>query len=150
VTVLVTEPLGVKASAHRSVAIDAELGAPVLQGPSTAATGATLSFSAVAVGGSAPYSFRWSFGDGATGTGPSMVHAYSSSGTYRVTVTVTDAAGETANASFPIVVSAPSSWVLPAVAGAGIVLAAVIALGVWRRRRPGAPAGPSLRDTPPG
>ena len=37
-----------------------------------------------------PLSYQWNFGDGATATGQSPQHAYSSAGTYQVTLTVTD------------------------------------------------------------
>ena len=38
-------------------------------------------------------SWAWSFGDGATGTGPRTAHAYSAPGVYTVSLVVTDAAG---------------------------------------------------------
>src|SRR5215813_2807042 len=38
-----------------------------------------------------PIGFAWTFGDGGTGTGPSPAHTYNASGTYPVTLTVTDA-----------------------------------------------------------
>ena len=41
--------------------------------------------------------YSWSFGDGATGVGPSVVHAYTSGGTYTVTLTVTDRGGNSAH-----------------------------------------------------
>jgi len=41
-------------------------------------------------GGFEPYSYQWDFGDGNTSTDELPVHAYSSEGTYTVTLTVTD------------------------------------------------------------
>jgi hypothetical protein len=38
-------------------------------------------------------SYRWGFGDGTNATGPSVTHAYTKSGRYRVTLTVTDRGG---------------------------------------------------------
>ena len=38
-------------------------------------------------------SYEWTFGDGTTATGASVDHAYGESGTYEVTLTVTDSAG---------------------------------------------------------
>jgi PKD repeat protein len=42
--------------------------------------------------------YSWSFGDGATGTGPRVTHTYRKPGSYRVALTVTDTAGTTATA----------------------------------------------------
>ena len=49
-------------------------------------------------------SYAWVFGDGATGSGPTTSHTYSSASTYRVTLTVTDNLGEknTPNATVPV------------------------------------------------
>lgn len=41
--------------------------------------------------------YAWAFGDGATGAGPSVTHAYAGPGTFSVTLTVTDAFGRTAS-----------------------------------------------------
>ncbi len=38
-------------------------------------------------------SFAWSFGDGASGTGPNPTHVYAAAGSYPVSLTVTDTAG---------------------------------------------------------
>jgi PKD repeat protein len=42
-----------------------------------------------------PLSYRWSFADGGTATGATASHSYGSAGTYRITLTVMDAAGAT-------------------------------------------------------
>jgi len=56
----------------------------------------TITFRATASGGSAPYSYAWTFGDNDSGVGPVVQHHYSANGTYTVTLTATDAAGATA------------------------------------------------------
>jgi hypothetical protein len=40
--------------------------------------------------------YQWNFGDGTTGTGPSVYHPYTNPGNYPVTLTVTDRGGNTA------------------------------------------------------
>ena len=42
-------------------------------------------------------SYQWNFGDGTTGTGPSVYHQYGNAGNYQVTLTVTDRGGNTAS-----------------------------------------------------
>src|SRR5438094_7840303 len=58
--------------------------------PSFPQTGQTVSFTGLVSGGSPPYSYSWSFGDGSTGMGSSPRHTYSSSGTLTVALTVKD------------------------------------------------------------
>jgi PKD repeat protein len=47
-------------------------------------------------------SHAWSFGDGASGTGPTASHSYAKPGSYTVTLTVTDNGGATATASIAV------------------------------------------------
>ncbi len=54
---------------------------------------AALDLSAQAADGVAPYVFEWDFGDGTKGSGAAVSHTYRATGTYRVTVAVTDARG---------------------------------------------------------
>jgi PKD repeat protein len=51
--------------------------------------------------------FSWTFGDGATGSGPSPSHAYTSPGRKIVTLTVMNSLGESASSSNPLRVNAP-------------------------------------------
>ncbi|HKB12620.1 MAG TPA: PKD domain-containing protein [Vicinamibacterales bacterium] len=41
-------------------------------------------------------SYRWTFGDGATGSGQTVSHAYAAAGNYTVQLTITDEAGQSA------------------------------------------------------
>ena len=58
---------------------------------STSEIGIAINFSAMIVGGIAPFSYHWSFGDNNTSVVPTPSHAYSKPGSYTVQVTVTAA-----------------------------------------------------------
>jgi hypothetical protein len=51
--------------------------------------------------------YQWSFGDGTTAVGPSVVHSYSAAGRYNVSLTVTDRGGNKATQTETIVVLGP-------------------------------------------
>ena len=80
------------------------LSAPTAK-PSPAVAGTAVTF---AVSASDPngqtLAIAWDFGDGTTGTGASTQHAYTSAGSYAVTVTVTNACGESVNAMLNLVI----------------------------------------------
>jgi len=54
-------------------------------------------------------SYDWTFGDGATGTGPTPTHTFDAAGDYSVKVTVTDNRGGTASITHLLTVSAPAA-----------------------------------------
>jgi PKD repeat protein len=61
-------------------------------------------------------SYSWNFGDGATASGPTVSHSYTTAANFTATLTVTDNAGGTSSASVvisvasaPVVLNAPSS-----------------------------------------
>ncbi|MEE4299301.1 MAG: PKD domain-containing protein, partial [Pseudomonadales bacterium] len=51
-------------------------------------------------------SYRWDFGDGATGAGRTVAHTFTDAGTFTTRLTVTDAVGSSASASRTITVNA--------------------------------------------
>jgi hypothetical protein len=53
-------------------------------------------------GGVPPYTVAWNFGDGGAGAGSTASHPYMSTGNFTATATVTDSAGTSAKASFPV------------------------------------------------
>jgi len=56
----------------------------------------TVNFDLDVDGGTAPYKWKWDFGDGqkATDANPKLVHVYDKPGTYMVEVTIDDAGGD--------------------------------------------------------
>lgn len=90
--------------------------------------------SSPAGGGPTIASWLWNFGDGSTSTSQNPSHVYAASGSYPVTLTVTDNLGRTGVASTTVTLTPPSStvkWIALdqssgwAVQGAASVLAAV-------------------------
>ena len=80
------------------------LSAAISASPSSPQIGQTVTFTASATGGTTPYSYAISFGDGATGTGRSPTHTYSTAESYTVTLTVTDSASPRVSNSATITV----------------------------------------------
>lgn len=64
-----------------------------IEAPDYGLVGHDITFTGRASGGYPPYTFDWKFGDGGVGHGTSVVHRYSSQGTYEVNLTVTDSRG---------------------------------------------------------
>lgn len=114
-TLTVTDSKGLTSSASTAITV----AAPVILTPptavvatSTAAGPAPLTVNldgsgSKAASGSTISSYAWSFGDGASASGATTSHSFTSAGTYTATLTVTDNKGLTSSASTPIVVSAP-------------------------------------------
>ncbi|HVS50435.1 MAG TPA: PKD domain-containing protein, partial [Candidatus Dormibacteraeota bacterium] len=78
--------------------------APSITANNTAADApAAISFTGSVAGGTAPYIFAWTFGDGTTATTQNPSHTYTAAGTYSVNLTVTDNVGRSAAASSPTI-----------------------------------------------
>jgi len=76
------------------------------------AVGQELEFTANVSGGTPPYSYSWSFGDGTTASTNPAYHTYSSAGTYTATVKVTDSEGNSASHSATITILSPVSQLI--------------------------------------
>jgi PKD repeat protein len=80
-----------------------------------------VTFIATTIGGTAPYSISWDFGDGSTGTGNSVTHAYSTAGSFTATLTVTDSATPQGSISKTLTINVrpPQSLIPPSLTVAG-------------------------------
>lgn len=90
----------------------------VIQGPAEGVVGDSLNFngsSSTDPDGSIT-GYTWDFGDGTTGSGPNVGHVYGAYGTYQVTLTVTDDAGLTGQATHSVFVDQVIEIELPPVA----------------------------------
>jgi len=76
---------------------------------STVVVGQWMRFDAAASGGTSPYSYSWSFGDGTSSTGLEVFHTYTSPGTFTVALTINDSGSpqQTATAQKIITVASP-------------------------------------------
>jgi len=85
-------------------------------------------------------SYEWDFGDGntTTVTDPIIYHTYTAAGTYNVTLTVKDAAGNSDNDTITVVVEAVSAafpwWIVGILVASGIVAAMVAYLAKVRKK----------------
>ena len=81
------------------------LTASVSASPPAADLGQSITFTCTATGGTSPYVYAWTLGDGDIATGPTVSHTYGSTGTYTATCTVTDALLGIATDSKNVVIS---------------------------------------------
>jgi PKD repeat protein len=110
----------------------------------TVNVGTTVSFDAGASSDNlGVISYEWDFGDGTTGTGKTTTHTYASQGSYTVTLTVKDSAGNSAADTMTVTVLPGGAPPPPAeafpmwIVGAAIATIAIAAAAtlLWRRRK---------------
>ena len=104
----VTDELGLSNTTTHQVTVDAAPAVSFSASPSPATVGPSVAFdgsgSSDTLGTITSYS--WDFGDGATGSGPTASHPYAAPGRYRVTLKVTNDAGQTATVNHSVTVDA--------------------------------------------
>lgn len=95
VSLTVTDSFGGTASTSKTVVVSGVPNAKLTIRPAHPVVGGTTAFSGAASTdtGSTITSYSWRFGDGGTGSGPSVTHKYTKPGAYKVTLTIADASG---------------------------------------------------------
>lgn len=86
----------------------AVLRASMTAAPTSGEVPLTVNFAGSAAGGTTPYTYRWTFGDGQSSTAQRPSHTYSQTGTFTATLRVTDSSSQSASASRKIEVFAKS------------------------------------------
>ena len=76
--------------------------------PSSGSVPLTVVFSASVTNGTAPFTYSWNFGDGATSSQQNPSHTYTSTGTYSANLTVQDSTGKMGYAA-PLTIDASNS-----------------------------------------
>jgi hypothetical protein len=163
ITAMVADSNGTADFANLSLTVNPALALESWSAPSPIGANTSTSFSiSIGVTGTAPYSVAWSFGDGARGTGFSVLHAYASPGPYFLQASVTDAVGARVNFSGLVEVLPPIHLVTtvtpsPAEVGLPVLLTANVTAGgvapfSYRWSLPGANQSSILRTnfTSPG
>ena len=103
-TLTVTDAAGQSASASVRINVSGAIEVRAAASLSSGTGPLSTDFSADAAGGTPPYTYAWSFGDGAFGIGPTPQHTYLVPGSYIATVIVTDQAGRSAIAGVSVTV----------------------------------------------
>jgi PKD repeat protein/uncharacterized protein YraI len=134
VTLTVTDDGGLSDSATQIVQVDEPNLPPTatISGPASGLIGETLSFDGSGSSDSDGriVSYAWDFGDEITGSGITVTHSYIATGSYTVTLTVTDNGGLTGKATHAIQIHPSPTAAIPATAAAQIDMHQV------RRERP--------------
>ncbi len=85
--------------------------------PSNPLVGRNVTFSGFETGGTPPYTYSWNLGDGTTGTGKLLTHAFSTPGLHTVVLTARDADGRTGVTRQTLTV-----WKCPIVTPGGVIV----------------------------
>jgi PKD repeat protein len=95
----------VTASANRSITVHAAFSASFTTSPTSPQAGASVMFISSLSGGTSPYTYSWTFGDGGTSNLANPTHVYGGAGTYTAVLNASDADGVVANFSLRLTVS---------------------------------------------
>jgi hypothetical protein len=134
VTVNATDADHATASAVVTVWIASDPSVSLAASPSVPLPGALTNFYANVTGGTGPYNYSWSFGDGGVSAFPTPQHSFATPGKYTVGVWVNDSAGGSTHASMTVKVVLSSASGLGGLANApwwywaGVGLLVVVAI----------------------
>ena len=130
--------------------------------PTNAMINETVTFTASPSGGTPPYTFAWTFGDGGTSSSQNATHAYTAAGSYIAKLVLTDSKGLSVSKNVtisvtqagPVSTTSTSDWWIYAVGAVVVILVVIAVLFVTRRRKREPPATPASSQggppSPPG
>lgn len=110
-TVTVTDAIGLTAQRSATLVVNPGLSASFTENVSSGKAPLAVAFVSSVSGGTGPYGYSWTFGDGATSTVSSPSHTYTAVGSYTVRLSVSDAAA--ASSSYQSTVSVSSGTGTP-------------------------------------
>jgi len=119
----------------------------------TVKIGSTVTFSAAGSTDNVGIaSYEWDFGDGTSGTGVTASHTYDNVGTYNVTLTVTDAAGNFSTVTIVITAEGAKAaefpyWILIPIIIALIAVAVIVWFLLKRRKKEKVPKPAKIKMT---
>jgi PKD domain len=90
INVTVTDSLGFTKRSTTTLLVNAALSATARPSILNPVPGERVAFTGGETGGTFPFRYNWTFGDGSYGSGASPLHSYDASGTYTVVLRVTD------------------------------------------------------------
>ncbi len=158
-----TDWLGSNVTASTVVVVNPDVNVVAVVASATSVdTGTDVVMAANVTGGTGPFTYVWTFGDGTIVSEATPIHNWTKSGTFNVTVTVYDSVGSHAMGTLAVKVSNPPSSGFSWTRGTGLIaLLVLVAFGVAvvsvlgtllatrRRRGPGGPARPPKSEGPP-
>jgi PKD repeat protein len=109
----------------------------------------TASFTSTVNGGTTPYTYAWTFGDGATSSSTNPDHTYTKAGTYTAKLIITDKNGQTASDTITITVNSADPLDIDSESGSAgsliiiglivlVIIVLVLAVVLWRKKKKGA------------
>ena len=93
--------------AKDTASLDYDLAASGSANPASGHLPLAVAFTGNAVGGQAPYTYRWDFGDGSGASSQNAAHTYAAEGSYTARFTVTDSLSGSVSATCAISVTVP-------------------------------------------
>ncbi|MCI4325980.1 MAG: PKD domain-containing protein [Thermoplasmata archaeon] len=106
--VTVTDLVGHEANSTVVVTVVGGLAAQASTAKTVGLVPFSVRFVGTSSGGTGPYTYHWTFGDGSNATGDAPTHVYTVVGEYLATLTVTDSVGAVALSVVPIHAVAPA------------------------------------------